>query len=130
MNEKKKKILIIEDDSFISGLYFKKLSNVGYSVDLAYDGEEGLQKIKTFQPDLILLDIQMPKMNGYQVLDRLNKDPQLKEIPVVLLTNLGQSEEIRKGKELGVKSYLIKAHYTPAEIVEKINDLLGQIDNA
>ena len=119
-----KKILIIEDDSFISELYAKKLSDIGYEVDLASDGKEGLEKVRSFKPDVVLLDIQMPIMNGYQVLQAMQKDKELKRIPVILLTNLGQVEEVKKGRKLGAKSYLIKAHYTPAEIVEKISEVL------
>jgi CheY-like chemotaxis protein len=114
------KILIVEDDSFVKDIYHTKLSQEGYEIVEADNGVEALKKVKENKPDLILLDIIMPYMNGIEVLRELKKDENLKDIPVVLLTNLSQKEEINEGLALGAKDYLIKSHFTPTEVLEKI----------
>src|SRR3989344_6028291 len=96
------KILLTEDDPLMVRMYQRKLVNDGYEVDIASNGEEGLVKIRSFRPDLVLLDIMMPKLNGLQVLERMKADPTISKIPVVILTNLGGSEEdIERGLGLG-----------------------------
>jgi CheY-like chemotaxis protein len=115
-----KKVLIVEDDSFVKDIYHTKLSQEGYEIIEAGNGVEAMEKLKQTQPDLILLDIVMPYMNGIEVLRELKKDEKLKDIPVVLLTNLSQKEEINEGLSLGAKDYLIKSHFTPTEVLEKI----------
>jgi len=119
-----KKILIIEDDKFLRGLISQKLTNEGYETLEAIDGEEGLKKVKEEKPDLILLDLILPGINGFEVLSKIKGDPVLASIPVIILSNLGQKEDIEKGLKLGAVDYLIKAHFTPGEIIEKIKAVL------
>jgi len=122
-----KKILIIEDDTFLSEMYATKLSH-DFLVETALDGEQGLKKIKEAQPDLILLDIVLPKMDGYEVLRQVKADPLLKKIPVILLTNLGQQSDLEKGLSLGADEYIIKAHFSPSAVVAKIKKILEKND--
>ncbi|MEA1936921.1 MAG: response regulator [Patescibacteria group bacterium] len=125
MQKKEKiKVLIIEDDSYIMEMYKIKFAYSGFEVISASDGEKGLKILEKERPDIILLDVIMPKKDGFSVLKEIKSKPAIKEIPVVLLTNLGQRENIEKGFELGAVSYIIKAHFTPSEIVEKIKDAL------
>lgn len=119
-----KKILIIEDDKFLRELIARKLENEGYMIAEAIDGEEGMKKIKDETPDLILLDLILPGIDGFEVLTRMKQEPTLAAIPVIVLSNLGQREEIEKGLKLGAIDYLVKAHFTPGEIVEKIKNAL------
>ncbi|MBN1585055.1 response regulator [Candidatus Uhrbacteria bacterium] len=119
------RILIVDDDSFLSGIYATKLEMDGFSVLSARDGDEGLKAAAKELPDLILLDVLMPKLDGFEVLKRLKGDPATKDIPVIMLTNLGQKEDIEKGMGEGAADYLIKAHFVPAEAVAKIKEVLG-----
>ena len=119
-----KKILIIEDDKFLRDLIVRKLIKEGYNVLKAINGEEGLKKVKEEHPDLILLDLILPGINGFEILANVKENPKTSSIPVIVLSNLGQKEEIEKGINLGAIDYLIKAHFTPGEIVEKIQDIL------
>lgn len=119
-----KKILIIEDDKFLRELIAQKLIKEGYEVDGAIDGEEGLKKIKKDKPDLILLDLILPGVDGFEVLARTKEDPKVSTIPVIILSNLGQKDDVEKGLKLGAVDYLIKAHFTPGEIIEKIKQAL------
>lgn len=118
------KILIIEDDKFLRELIAKKLIQEGYEISEAIDGEEGIKKIKEEKPDLILLDLILPGIDGFEVLSRAKEDPILSSIPVIILSNLGQREDIEKGLKMGAVDYLIKAHFTPGEIIEKIKNAL------
>lgn len=125
MNKNKKtKILIIEDDSYISDMYRIKLENSGYEVIIAGDGIEGFKALEKQKPNVVLLDIVMPKIDGFNVLKMIKNDSNYKDIPVILLTNLGQEENVKRGFELGAVSYIIKAHFTPSEVVEKIKSVL------
>lgn len=119
-----KKVLIIEDEEILSGLLDKKLQEAGYATALAYDGEEGVQKIKSEKPDLILLDIIMPKKGGFEVLEDIQKDEEMKKVPVVIISNSGQPVEISRALELGVKDYLIKTQFDPKEVIEKVDKQL------
>jgi len=119
-----KKILIIEDDPFLSEMYAAKFSQSGFQVETASDGKNGLEKIKTSGPDLILLDIVLPKMDGFEVLKKVKENSQLKKIPIILLTNLGQKDEVEKGLALGADEYIIKAHFTPTAVVAKVKEIL------
>ncbi len=120
-----KTILIIEDDKFLRELMSKKLSREGYKVLEAVDGEAGLQKAKEEKPDLILLDLILPGINGFEVLVKMKSEKSLSEIPVIILSNLGQTEDVEKGTRLGATDYLVKAHFTPSEIAEKVRSALG-----
>ncbi len=115
-----KKILIIEDDKFLRELIVKKVTNEGFRVVRAIDGEEGIKKIKEEKPDLVLLDLILPGIDGFEVLSHMKEDPALSSIPVIILSNLGQKEDIDRAMKLGATDYLIKAHFTPGEIIEKI----------
>jgi len=119
-----KNILIIEDDKFLRELIAQKLRKEGYDISEAIDGEEGIKKVKEEKPDLILLDLILPGIDGFEVLSKVKEDPVLAQIPVIILSNLGQKEDIEKGLKLGAIDYLIKAHFTPGEIIEKITKVL------
>ncbi|MDD5749236.1 MAG: response regulator [Patescibacteria group bacterium] len=120
MAEKKIKILLIEDEEMLANMYEVKFKNEGYDLEKALDGVQGLEKAKSFKPDFILLDIIMPKMDGFSVLKAIKEDPDTKGIPVMLLTNLGQDEDIERGKQLGAIGYLVKANITPSEVVAEV----------
>ncbi len=120
-----KKILLVEDDPFMIDIYTTKLKEAGFLVRLSADGENALQQIKNEKPDLILLDIVLPKLNGFELLKEIKDLSQLKEIPVIIISNLGQKKEVEKGLKTGAVKYLIKAHYTPSEIVEEIQQVLS-----
>ena len=119
----KKKILIVEDDNFVAEVYLAKLTEMGYAAILAQNGEEGIAELKKDKIDMILLDILMPIMNGMEMLEEIKKKEEWKSIPVILLTNVGEKESIQKVRELGVENYLIKSHFTPAEVIEKIESV-------
>ncbi|MFZ3054964.1 MAG: response regulator [Minisyncoccales bacterium] len=119
-----KKILLIEDDKFLRELMNKKLLTMGYDVTCASDGETGLVAIKESKPDVVLLDLILPGINGFEVLEKAKKDPDTASIPVIILSNLGQSEDIEKGLKLGAKDFLVKAHFTPQEIVAKLKTII------
>lgn len=119
-----KKILIIEDDKFLRELIARKLTDEGFNALEAVDGEDGIKKTKEIQPDLILLDLILPSIDGFEVLSRVKEDASIASIPIIILSNLGQKEEVEKGLNLGAVDYLIKAHFTPGEIIEKIKNIL------
>lgn len=122
------KILLVEDDTILVEMYQAKFELEGHEVSVATNGEECLTILKEFQPELILLDILMPKLNGFHVLKEIKKQPDLRQIPVILLTNLGQAEvdmNQELAKALGVNDYLIKSHHTPDEVVQKAVKVLG-----
>ena len=119
------KILIIEDDKFLRELITQKVSSEGYEVVVASDGEEGLAMAKEEKPNLILLDLILPAMDGFEVLRQIKAVEEIKHIPVIILSNLGQKEDIDKGVSLGAKDYMIKAHFTPGEITKKIQEILA-----
>lgn len=124
MPEKKFKIVLIEDEEMLSNMYEAKFTKEGFEIKKALDGESGLQLIQANKPDLVLLDIIMPKLDGFSVLRKIKEDPKTKNIPVILLTNLGQDEDIKKGNALGAKGYLVKANLTPAQVVDKVKEYL------
>jgi len=123
--DKKVKLLIIEDDLFLLNMYASKFELEGFDVVLAEDGEKGWKTAIKDMPDVILLDIMMPKMNGFEVLEKLKSDNKVSKIPVILLTNLSQKDEIERAMNLGAADFLIKAHFRPSEVVEKIKKLLN-----
>ena len=117
-------ILIVEDDKFLRELIAQKLSKEGFNISEAVDGEEGIKKIKEEKPQLVLLDLILPGIDGFEVLSRMKEDPIVSSTPVIILSNLGQKEDGEKGLKLGAVDYLIKAHFTPGEIIEKIRGIL------
>lgn len=119
-----KRILIIEDDKFLRELMSQKLLSLKYEVVQAIDGEDGLNKVKKVKPDLVLLDLILPGINGFEVLEQIKADPEISSIPVIILSNLGQREDIEKGLKLGAIDFLVKAHFTPGEIVSKIEKII------
>ncbi len=120
------KILIIEDDKFLRELITQKLVKEGYEALQAIDGEKGIKEVKNQKPDLVLLDLILPGIDGFEVLSQIKKDSDLSRIPVIILSNLGQKEDIERGINLGADDYLIKAHFTPNGIIEKIRKVLGE----
>lgn len=119
-----REILIIEDDKFLRELISQKLIKEGYDIDSAIDGEEGIKKIKEKKPELVLLDLILPGIDGFEVLTQMREDSSIPTPPVIILSNLGQKEDVERGLKLGAVDYLIKAHFTPGEIIEKIKAVL------
>jgi DNA-binding response OmpR family regulator len=117
-------VLLVEDDVFLSGIYQKKFEMEGYKVSLADNGEKALLEVKKKKPNIVMLDILLPKLDGFAVLSKLKADPEVKDIPVILLTNLGQKDDVEKGLQMGAADYLIKAHFKPSEVVDKIKQVL------
>ena len=116
-----KNILIIEDDAFLGDVLLEKFKKEGFEAYWTRDGAEGLGKIKELKPDLILLDIILPTMNGYEILEAKQKDPEIKKIPVIIISNSGQPVEIDRALALGVKDYFVKAQFDPEEVMVKVN---------
>lgn len=121
-----KKILLIEDEKIMIEVLSKKLIAEGYDVTLARDGAEGLQKLKEMTPDLILLDIIMPRMGGFEVMEEIKKDDRIKKIPIIIVSNSGQPVELGKAKQLGARDWLIKTEFDPKEVVDKVKKQIGQ----
>lgn len=125
-NSTKIAVLVVEDDKFLRELLARKLKASGFDVMSAIDGKEVAKKIEEKTPQLILLDLVLPGVDGFEILKELKGDPKTKQIPVIVLSNLGQKEEVEKGIKLGASDYLIKAHFTPDEIINKIRTVLGE----
>ncbi|HOX60695.1 MAG TPA: response regulator [Candidatus Magasanikbacteria bacterium] len=117
-------ILLVEDDNFLANIYKTKFEMEGFKISVAMDGDAGLKDAIRKKPDLILLDILLPKRDGFSVLEELKKDKNTVDIPVILLTNLGQKDDVEKGLQMGAVDYMIKAHFKPSEIVEKAKKVL------
>ena len=125
--EIKKSIFIVDDDEFLLDMYAVKFRESGFSVEISFGGQDALDKIREgLNPDIILLDVIMPNMDGFEFLQRIKKENLLKNTKIVILTNLGQKEDIKKGMELWASDYVVKAYFTPSEIVQKIDLLLKQ----
>lgn len=122
----KAKIILVEDDAFLAELYVTKFSELGYEMTVAQDGKKGLELVESMKPDIVLLDIVLPQLDGLAVLRTLKANEGLKMIPVVLLTNLGQKDDVERGMALGAAAYIIKAHFTPTEVVAKVEEILGK----
>ena len=118
------KILLVDDDRLMVKMYQGKFEDDGYDVAVATNGEQGIEKTNEFKPDLILLDIMMPKVNGLEMLKRLKEKETTKKIPVILLTNVGSEEDAKHGLSLGAVAYLVKAHYDVKDIVKKVKEVL------
>lgn len=119
------KVLIIEDDPPYRKIYKRKFEVSGYTVEVAADGVEGIEKMNSFAPDLVFVDLMMPKMDGFQVLDTAKADPKLQNIPIVVLTNLSTSDDANKVLEKGALAILVKSDTEPNAIVAKADEILG-----
>ncbi len=128
MKNNKFKILLVEDDPFLLSMYTTKFELENFRVITAEDGKKGLKLAIEETPDIILLDILLPKMNGFEVLRELKSNGNVNNIPIILLTNLSQKDEVEQGLRLGADDYLIKAHFMPSEVVEKIKKYI-KLDN-
>ena len=118
-------ILLVEDDRLMADMYRFQLEREGYRVEVAFDGKQGLDAIRTGRPDLVLLDVRLPIMEGFEVLEHLQADPQaVRRIPVVILSNYGDSRMISRGLELGARDYLVKSATTPSILAAKVKTLL------
>ena len=120
------KILLVEDDRFLRELMSQKLIKMGYDLIAAVDGEEGVEKAKSEKPEIILLDIMLPGIDGFGVLTQVKADPGTADIPVIMLSNLGQREDIDRALKIGATDFLVKAHFTPQEIIDKIEQYLNR----
>lgn len=121
----KRKILIIDDDEFLLDMYAMKFKEKGFEVDIAPGAKEAMEKIKSgFLPEMTLLDIVMPGMDGFEFLEAVKKDNLLQNSKIIILTNLGQQKDIDRGIALGASDYIIKAYFTPSEVIKKVNSLL------
>ena len=118
------KITIIEDDPTISQMYRMKFEADGFDVRIANNGEIGVEVVRSFKPDVILLDLQMPEMNGTEALRAIRADDSSKTTPVIILTNLGEEEAPREMRALGVHSYIVKANYTPRQVVAQVKEII------
>ena len=121
-----KKILVVEDDKFLSQAYNVKLTKAGFEVTIALDGDQAMKSLQTTMPDLIVLDLIMPVKDGFSVLEDVKKDPKLKKIPVIIASNLGQTEDINRGMTLGAVDYFIKSDLSLENLINKINSVLGK----
>jgi len=121
-----KKILLVEDEEIMISLLQRKLTMEGYEVSVTRDGEEGLKAMREVKPDLILLDIIMPKMGGFEVMTEMQKDKTLAKIPVIVISNSGQPVEIDRVQKLGAKDWLVKTEFDPQEVIDKVVKQIGK----
>ncbi len=121
-----KKILIIEDEELMVDLLQRKLLKENYEITIARDGQEGLKAMRETMPDLVLLDIIMPKMGGFEVMEEMKKSPELKKIPVIVVSNSGQPVEIDRAQKSGAKDWLIKTEFDPQEVIDKVVKQIGK----
>lgn len=119
------KIAIIEDDPTINQMYRMKFEADGFNVQLANNGKRGVDMVETFKPDIILLDLQMPEMDGEEALEVIRSNDWGKNIPVIVLTNLGEEEAPKSLREMGIHSYIVKADLTPRQVVARVKEALG-----
>ena len=118
------KLILVEDDPFLLSILVEKMKEAGFDVETATDGEEGLNKIKTGNFDLVLLDMVLPKKDGFKILEEIRDDNQIKKVPVIVLSNLYDKSNIEKATLLGARDYVVKAYNTPEEIIFKIKSFL------
>ena len=119
-----KTILIIEDEEVLASFLKRKLLRRGYRSIVAADGKEGLEKIKEIRPDLVLLDVAMPKMDGFEVMEAKDRIEEIKDIPIIIISNSGQPVEISRAQKLGAKDWIIKTNFDPEEVVGKVEKIL------
>ncbi len=119
------KILIVEDDPLMQRMYQKAFAFDGYTVSVAGDGVEGLDKIRSEKPTVVLLDVMMPKMNGLETLGKIKADPEIKSIPVIMLTNLAGSADAEKALGLGAVKYIVKSEQEPKEVVKMVKEIIS-----
>jgi CheY-like chemotaxis protein len=123
----KKTVLLVEDDPMVIKMYERKLLMDGFDVLLAFNGEEGLEVLSRQIPDIILMDIMMPKMNGFEMLKRIKADRRYSDIPVIILTNLGdRTDDVEQSKQLGARDHLVKANTALNSLSIKINETLAE----
>jgi len=122
----KTKIVLIEDDQILVKVLFEELKEAGFEVEQAFDGEEGLNLVKSSKPDLVLLDLVMPKKHGLEVLAELKKDPQTSAIPVIIITMSSGDEDVKRGLQMGANDYIVKSQHAVAEIIEKIKNFFAK----
>jgi len=127
--ENQKTILLIEDDSFTADLYQRQLEKEGFSVRIATHGIEALDIIKEQKPDLILLDIMLPKMDGFEFITRLHQEKSNHQIPIIILSNLDRESIIKEGFDLGAWGYIVKSSTVPAKVVEEVRKALEKVGN-
>ncbi len=120
----KKTVLVVEDDKYLREVLVEKLKKEGFDVIEAVDGEAGLASTAKKKPDIVVLDIILPLMNGFDYLEAKGKDTVIRDIPVIILSNLGQKEDVERGMKLGAKDYIVKAHFTPNDLIVKIQGLI------
>lgn len=119
-----KTVLIIEDDRFVSGMYADKLMSAGFKVHSAFDGEAGLKLAQEVHPNIILLDVMLPIIDGFEVLRRLKSNKNLASVPVIILTNLSDPAQVQAGLKLGASDYMVKAYFVPSEVLAHIQALI------
>ncbi len=125
-DETKKRILLVEDDSFLSNLLRVRFQKEGIDVVLAKDGEEAIKKMIEDSLSLVLLDLILPKKSGFEVLEQISSDPQIANVPVIIISNLGQTSDIERGKSLGAIEYFVKAKVSINDLVEKIKEYINK----
>jgi len=123
-NPKKKKILLVEDDPLIIKIYSSRLEQDGFEVEVASRGNEVIRKLKEQKYDLVLLDLVLPELTGFEILEKIRKEKEFSDLKVLVLSNLGEKENISKANRFGVVDYLVKARYTPSEVVEEVTRVL------
>ena len=121
-----KKIVLVEDDALLGKLITKKLISAGYEISIAVDGESGLSSIREKSPDLVLLDLVLPNMDGFEILKRLKSNPATNKIPVIIISNLNQKEDMNRCFQLGASEYIVKAFFTSGEILEMIEKFINK----
>lgn len=125
MNDAKKKILLVEDDETLAGVYLERLQAEGFDVRVVGNGEDALSNALEYKPDLILLDVMMPKISGFDVLDIIRNTPETTNMRVVMLTALSQPKDKERAEQLGVDDYLVKSQVVIADVIERIKYHLG-----
>ncbi|MBU1046501.1 response regulator [Patescibacteria group bacterium] len=119
------KIVLIEDDEILSKVIKEELDEAGFKTYTAYDGEAGLKLVKSQKPNLVLLDLMLPKMHGFEVLENLKRSPETEDIPVIILTMLGSDDDIKKGLQLGANDYIVKSQHAVGEIIDSVKEFFA-----